>query len=137
MEASRAAGASKVLIAMYNPFMKPQTLGQWLLGSVSWVIIGLLVGVELSSANIRQALSPKLTEVLGYCWCTLLYALFWWQFWAGRRLYTPSLHRSPLLTLAALLWLGLLGIIQVFATLFLAFGLLLTFGEGEFSLNTH
>jgi hypothetical protein len=120
---------------MHNPFAKPHTLGQWLLGSVCWTVS--CVGGWILLLNIL-VLQPRsfAIDMVGVSAFWLAHALIWWRAIAGGIAFL----RSPVtevsgLELAGRTWRVLLYMFQIAGLLLGAIGthVTLLLGGAEFN----
>lgn len=106
---------------MCNPFAKPQTAGQWLLGSVCWALLSVGSWVLVVSLLLRSPLAEELTvpaSMLAF-WISYAVVLRRSVVGASRFVYSPE-ARMSLLGVIGICWIVLLSVYQVVG---LAFGL--------------
>jgi hypothetical protein len=119
MEAIPVAGASKVLPAMRNPFVKPQTTEQWLSSSVCWTVGSItlwwLITYIVTISKIRSAESIDLLSFITYMPICLL---VWWKGVAHGVEWVQIVPPNKVwLKMSAATWLTLLIAFQIVAFL--------------------
>jgi hypothetical protein len=110
-----------MIIAMYNPFAKPQTAGQWLWSSLCWAVLSVGSWVLVVSLLFRSSLAEELTvpaSMLAF-WISYAVVLRRSVVGASSFVYSPEAHMS-LLGVIGICWIVLLAVYQVVG---FAFGL--------------
>lgn len=109
---------------MRNPFAKPRTLRQWLLGSVCWTVACVGGWGILDAPVVNFEPSPLSDKILGNLLATglLLTHLLLWQkgVFSGWRPFRTDRCKGSALTLLAGLWLLLLLLFQLYCLLIIA-----------------
>jgi hypothetical protein len=119
---------------MHNPFAKPHTLGQWLLGSVCWTLS--CMGGWLLVLNVLAQQRSFALDMLGVSVFWLAHAMIWWRALAGGIAFLRSpVTEVSVLELAGRTWRVLLYVFQIAALLLGAMGTLITLLLGEAELN--
>jgi hypothetical protein len=122
---------------MRNPFAKPHTPGQWLLGSVCWTVssISLWWWMSTKSATALEAYSPAaigLLSILIY-WPACL--LIWWKGVMHGNVWVWSMPTNKAwFKMTAGVWLAVLTAFQILTTIL---GIACTFlAYSDWSANT-
>jgi hypothetical protein len=109
---------------MQNPFSKPHTPEQWLLGSVCWVVLSVGSWVLLVWLLSQSALAAELAVSASIPAFWISYAVTLWRSVVGARdfIHSPKAHMS-LLGILGICWIILLSVYQVLG---FAFGLVIS-----------